>query len=434
MRVRRSVAAGSGTSVGVAWVIAAALATAALATGEPAPAVAVPEPGDLALRYYRTGNLLWIARRAVEIALWLGIAGLGISARLRALASRIAGAHARLRWPVFLVLLAALVFALELPLDFYAGFVRPHAYGLSNQTLSKWATDHATAAAVALAGALLFLWVPYALARRTRRWWLYTGLLALPFQLFVVFVQPIWIAPLFNDFGPMQDRGLEARILSLAERAGIEGARVFEVDKSVDTRTLNAYVTGVLGTHRIVLWDTLLAKLEPDEVLFVMGHEMGHYVLRHVAKGVAAATLLALALLFCVDRAARALLPRLGPRAGLDGITDPATLPLLLGLLAAFSLVATPVGLAFSRHLEHEADRFGLEITRGSRPAATAFVKLMQENLGNPWPGPWFRLFRASHPPLGERVEFANGYRPWETGAPLRYGDRFRGDDPPATE
>ncbi len=91
-------------------------------------------------------------------------------------------------------------------------------------------------------------------------------------------VMPIWIDPLFNKFGPMKDKALERRILDLAERAGIEGSRVFEVEKSVDTRAMNAYVTGVFGTKRIVLWDTLLAKLDAPEVLTVMGHEMGHYV------------------------------------------------------------------------------------------------------------------------------------------------------------
>ena len=92
----------------------------------------------------------------------------------------------------------------------------------------------------------------------------------------IILVSPIWIAPLFNDFGPMKDKALETEILALAERASIEGSRVFEVDKSVDTKTVSAYVTGFAGTKRIVLWDTIIDRLENDELLFVMGHEMGH--------------------------------------------------------------------------------------------------------------------------------------------------------------
>ena len=122
--------------------------------------------------------------------------------------------------------------------------------------------------------------------RSPRRWWLYTSLLSLPVMVFVILLEPIWIAPLFNRFGPMKDKQLEARILALAQRAGIEGGRVFEVDKSVDTKMLNAYVTGLLGSKRIVLWDTLLAKMDSRQVLFVVAHEMGHYVLHHVLLGI----------------------------------------------------------------------------------------------------------------------------------------------------
>jgi Zn-dependent protease with chaperone function len=131
--------------------------------------------------------------------------------------------------------------------------------------------------------AVSVLWVPYLLLRRSpRRWWLWTSLAAVPFLILMLLVQPVLIAPLFDDFGPMQDKALEARILALAERAGIDGGQVFEVNKSADTDAVNAYVGGLFGTQRIVLWDTLLARLAPAQVLVVMGHEMGHFVLGHI--------------------------------------------------------------------------------------------------------------------------------------------------------
>ena len=188
---------------------------------------------------------------------------------------------------LYVVLYLAIVFVIDLPLAYYEGFVRQHAYGLSNQTLAKWLGDSLKGLAVEMAVGFAFAWVPYLLlARAPRRWWLYTALLSVPFLFVTVLVKPIWIDPLFNDFGPMKNKALERSILDLASRAGIEGSRVFEVDKSVDTNAVNAYVTGVFGTKRIVLWDTLIARLDEKELLFVMAHEMGHYVLGHVVRSI----------------------------------------------------------------------------------------------------------------------------------------------------
>ena len=224
----------------------------------------------------------------------------------------------------------------------------------------------------------------------------------------------------------MHDKALETRILALADRAGIEGSRVFEVNKSVDTKTLNAYVAGLWQTKRIVLWDTIIARMDDRELLFVMGHEMGHYVLGHVWQLVALSSLLILVLLYAAYKTMGAIVARWGHRFGFSDIADVASLPLLLLVTSVFSLAIAPAQLALTRHLEHEADRFGLEITQTNHSAGTAFVKLQQDALANPWPGPLFKLWRASHPPLGERIEFSNDYHPWREGAPMRYAARFR--------
>jgi Zn-dependent protease with chaperone function len=272
------------------------------------------------------------------------------------------------------------------------------------------------------------LWVPYRLLRKApRRWWLMTSACTVPFIVFLQLVQPIWIDPLFNEFGPMKDKALETDILALAQRAGIEGSRVFEVNKSVDTKAVNAYVTGFLDTKRIVLWDTLLAKLARDEVLFVMGHEMGHYLLGHVWKLILVMSAIVLVTLYAVHRGAQAVMARFRDRFGFTELADVASLPLLLLFFQVSTLVLMPPILALSRHFERESDRFGLELVRHNRAAATAFVKLQHENLGNPRPGWVYTLWRASHPPLAERIEFCNTYRPWATGEPLRSPDRGRG-------
>jgi Zn-dependent protease with chaperone function len=271
------------------------------------------------------------------------------------------------------------------------------------------------------------LWVPYLLlARSPKRWWLYTAMLAVPFIVLVQLAQPVWIDPLFNKFGPMKDKALEAQILQLADRAGIEGGRVFEVAKSEDTKALNAYVNGFGSTKRIVLWDTILKALDRRQLMVVMGHEMGHYVLQHVWQLIAMASLSILVLLYAVYRLSGALIERYEARFGFSTLADIASLPLILLLASAVSLVTDPLGLAFARHVEHEADRFALEITHDNHAAATAFVILQQENLGVPRPGRVYTWFRESHPPLGERIDFSNDYRPWESGQPQVYANRFK--------
>jgi STE24 endopeptidase len=388
--------------------------------------VAVPPATPTALRYYTSGNRLWVLDQVVSIALLAAILFTGLSAKLRSLAQRIGR-----RWfftiVVYFALFTVLTFLITLPLTYYEEFVRQHEYGLSNQTLQKWWTDSLTAVAVTCVAGGLFLWVPYLLLRKSpRRWWLYTAAAAIPFIVFANLVAPIWIAPLFNKFEPMRDKALEARIIALAERAGIEGGRVFEVNKSVDTKMLNAYVAGVWHTKRIVLWDTIIARMDDRELLFVMGHEMGHYVLGHVWQLVVVMSLLILVLLYAAYKTMGSMVARWAERFGFSELSDIASLPLLLLVTSVFSLLIAPAQLALTRHLEHEADRFALEITQTNHSAGTAFVKLQEDALGNPWPGPLFKLWRASHPPLGERIEFSNAYHPWQSGAPLRYGDRFR--------
>jgi STE24 endopeptidase len=388
--------------------------------------VMVPEPTPLALSYYRSGNVLWGVGTVLSLVLPALLLWTGWSARLRTLGLRFGR-----RWlpslMIYALLFTGVMALLGLPFSFYIGFVRQHAYGLSNQTLEKWLTDWMKGVLVSGIGLATVLWIPYLLLRKSpRRWWLYAGLATIPVTTVLFIVSPILIDPLFNEFGPLRDQALEQRILALARRAGIPESRVFEVNKSIDTKRVNAYVTGVGRTKRIVLWDTLLDKLESDQVAFVVAHEMGHFVLRHVLALIALAAVLALTSLYLIHRVAGRLIRRFGHRFGFSQLSDPASLPLLILLATAVSLITTPLVLAFTRHQEHEADRFALELTRDNRGAATAFVRLQEENLAVPRPGMLFMLWRGSHPALGERVDFANQYRPWERGEPLRYREYFR--------
>ncbi|MBW8874084.1 MAG: M48 family metallopeptidase [Acidobacteria bacterium] len=404
---------------------AAASSTATAASG-PSQPVPVPQPSDKAMQYYRSGNMLWVVETLWGFAVPALLLFSGFSARMRDAARKV-GRNWFFTLVVYGLLFTLVTFVLDLPLAWYQDFVRQHAYGLSDQTAGKWWSDAFTGLAIGCIAAALTLWLPYLLLRWSpRRWWLYTGLAAIPLIVVVLIVTPIWIAPRFNKFGPMKDKALESQILALADRAGIEGSRVYEVDKSVDTKTVNAYVTGVFGTKRIVLWDTTLHRLDKPEVLYVMGHEMGHYVLGHVPQLVALASLLVVFGLWVIHRTAGGLIARYRDRFGFVQLSDVASLPLIALLFSLVTFVLSPALLAFTRHTEHEADRFGLEITRDNHDCATAFVKLQEQNLSNPRPGLLYKLWRSDHPPLGERIDFCNEYRPWEKGEPLKYGDLIR--------
>jgi STE24 endopeptidase len=407
----------------------AAAQTAAVAppAADASGPVPVPPPSDKAVQYYRSGNVLWVISTLWGLFVPMLLLFTGLSAKMRD-AARAIGRNWFFTVALYGILFVAVTTLLSLPLDYYSGFVRPHAYGLSDQAAAKWWRDTITGVIIGCGAAFLLLWFPYLLLRKSpRRWWLYSGLAVIPVLAVVLFITPIWIEPLFNKFGPMKDKVLEGQILALADRAGIEGGRVYEVNKSVDTKTVNAYVTGFLSTKRIVLWDTILAKLNPRQVLFVMGHEMGHYVLGHVWQLILLGSMIALFGAWVIFLTAGELIARYRARFGFDDLADVASLPLITLLFSLVSLVLTPAILSFGRHVEHEADRFGLEITRDNYDCATAFVKLQQENLGMPRPSLFIKLWRYDHPPLGERIDFCNEYRPWEKGEPLKYGDKIRG-------
>ncbi|MGZ5433922.1 MAG: M48 family metallopeptidase [Thermoanaerobaculia bacterium] len=305
---------------------------------------------------------------------------------------------------LFIVALAILDF----PLAYYSGFHVPRQFDLSEQTFGSWMNDMLKGLAVNLAilmplGALALLAM-----RRVKRWWLALWLGSIPVILTAVILQPIVLDPIFNKFEPLADQVLRQKLLDLASRAGIEGGRVYEVNKSKQTKTMNAYVNGIGPTARIVMWDTLLAKLNHDEVLAVMGHEMGHYVMKDVWKGLAFSLALSLFVFF----AGQKIIERGLPRFGLATAGDPAALPWVLLVFGAIGFLLTPVGAAYSRYGEHQADKFSLELTHLNEPMATAFRKMAEDSKRDPSPHPFIKYWRYTHPPIAERIPFALSYRP----------------------
>ncbi|HXH39419.1 MAG TPA: M48 family metallopeptidase [Thermoanaerobaculia bacterium] len=369
------------------------------------------------IRHTRINEALYFIDVVYGIAILLVILGVGWSARMRDLAAR------HVRWSfvaamLYFVLLSLVTAALTFPLDFYGGFVVPHQFDLTNQSFGGWLGDLAKEFGVNLAigapiAALALLGI-----RLIRRWWLVLWLGSIPLVILGVLATPLFIDPLFNDFRPLRDAPLRQALLDEAARAGIEKSRVYEVDKSKQTKEMNAYVTGIGPSARIVLWDTLLAKLDRDEILAVMGHEMGHYVLKHLWQGIAFGIAISFLGFLVAQRLFEWGLARWGARWRTDARGDPAALPWLLAVGSLLAFLLSPVYSGYSRHVEHQADVFGLELTHRNEAMASSFVKFAEDSKADPRPPRLIEWWFYSHPSLGRRIDFVLAYKPWEKGQP----------------
>lgn len=347
----------------------------------------------------------------------------GLSAKMRDIAHNM-GKRRYVRMLVFFVLYTIVGFLFTFPLTWYDGFAVEHQFGLSNHTFGGWLREEMIGLMVGIVffGVVPLLSLAYmAIEKSPRRWWLWMGLGAIPVIIIGTFIQPMLIDPLTNKFKPLSDVELRTEILDLAAKAGIPGRNVYEVDKSAQTKKFNAYVNGFGASQRIVLWDTTLKGMTHDEILYVVGHEIGHYVLGHIWKGIAFFSCLFMLLLFLTAGIMRWTVDRFGGRWGFSELHNVASLPLLLTVVNLLSLFAQPAIYAYTRGIETQSDVYGLEITRDNDAAARAFLKLGSQNKSNPDPSPFVKVMLYSHPPDSERAQLALTYRPWEEGKPNKY-------------
>lgn len=388
-------------------------------TSQPPPAhrrlqpVVTPEM----LRHSRLQDVLYF----VDVAYGLGVLLLVLRSRLSARLRDIAERAVRNRFfsgALYVVLLVIATTLLSLPLTVYADYIVPHQFDLTNQSLGSWIVDQLKGLGVgivlsAIAGGLVLFAI-----RRFRRWWIAAWLGSIPLILLGILAAPLLIDPVFNKFEPLRDPVLRNDLVAEASRAGIENSRVYQVDKSKQTKTMNAYVTGIGPSARIVLWDTLLAKLDHDEILAVMGHEMGHYVMRHLWLGIGFSVLVSFFGFWIGQTAYEWGVRRWGSRWSVRDTRDAAALPWLLIVSSVITFLISPMTSGFSRHLEHQADIFGLELTHLNEPMASAFVKFAEDSKSDPRPPRFIEWWRYSHPSLGRRIDFVLSYKPWERGEP----------------
>ena len=318
-------------------------------------------------------------------------------------------------WPARTAAYSAIVLTLLAlvgwPLGFWTGYAHEHAWSLSTQTAGGWLSDRLKALAVNLVlGTGVLLGLVAAVHAWPAAWPLVVGAAAAALTLALAFLAPVVLEPLFNRFRPLADPELHARLLELAEQAGVPVRRVLVADAGRRTRKLNAYVSGLGHSRRIVVYDTLLAGADRRELQLVVAHELGHRRARHVARGTVLG--MAGAVVFVVVAWALLRWPALRSAISAAGPGDPRVVPFLLLLGSALGLLTSPFGAAISRRWERQADAFSLALTRDLHTFESTHRRLALANLSDLDPPRAFYLAWFSHPTAPERIAAARALRP----------------------
>ena len=312
--------------------------------------------------------------------------------------------------PAFVFIFGGIYSLINLPLGYYSGFVLPHRFGQSNQTLQDWIIDQLKGLAIGAPLGLILLELLYLALRVTGDlWWLWAAAGMLVFSVLLSNLAPILIMPLFNKYVPLgeEHKELAERLLALAKRANTKVRGVFKFDMSKRTKSANAALTGIGNTRRIVLGDTLINEFSTDEIETVLAHELGHHVHRDIPLLItfgAVSTALSLYLASLVLNWATAYF-------GFSAPADIAAFPALSLIFGAYGLVTMPISNAVSRWREKMADDYALQATGKNEAFASAFTRLANQNLGEIDPEKWVVFMFYSHPPLGERIEKARNWK-----------------------
>ncbi len=352
--------------------------------------------------YFEGGYWLILWDFVVGAVVYLILLGTGLSARMRNSAERMT-ANATLQSAIYWVEFIVLVSIIELPWSIYEGFVREHSYGLSNLTFGSWLGEQTKGLLIALVLGAIVIAVLYAIIRRLQRtWWVWGAIVVIAFSFFGAVIAPVVLTPIFNSPKKLTDQRVVAPILRLARQNGIDAKDVWEIDASKQSKRISANVSGALGTERITLNDNLLNRASLEEIEAVMGHEMGHYVLNHVYKGLIEVGILIVIGFAVVSWLFERLRVRYERSWKVRGIADPAGLPLVALLFSAYFFVITPVLNTIVRTQEYEADVFGLNTARQPDGFAQIAIKLSEYRKLDP--GPWEERIFYDHPSGRTRI------------------------------
>ena len=417
-------------------------ASAATPVAQTTPAAAQANPATQTTQYtlppdklakskalYDLRGKLRIIDTAYSLLVLLALLALGIAAKYRDWAERVSK-YRFVQALIFVPLFVLTLTVLGLPMDAYQQHIS-REYGLSVQSWGSWFGDVLKGQLVSLIILTFAIWgITNLICKSPRRWWFYTWLVAVPFVIFLIFLAPLVIDPLFNKFEPLDKSNpqLVDAIEQVTKRGGLEipRDRMFLMKASEKVTTLNAYVTGFGPSKRVVVWDTTIKNATTPETLFVFGHEMGHYVLNHIVIGIAATAVGLFIGFYLLYAIANWAFPRFQQRWHMRELSDWAAVPMLFLIFSLLNLISQPIGSTFSRQLEHNADVYGLEVTHGINPnsqeaAAHAFQVLGELSLSYPYPSKFVVFWYADHPPIRDRVPFAHNYDPWSKGEQPKY-------------
>lgn len=309
----------------------------------------------------------------------------------------------------FVLIFGGIYFLIDLPLGYYSGFVLPHRYDLSTQTLKGWISDLVKSMMLGGVLGLLVIEIIYFVLRVSPDlWWLWAGLILLFFSVILTNLAPVLLMPLFYKFIPLEEEhaDLVDRLMRLAEHAGTHVRGVYQFDMSRRTKQANAAIAGLGNTRRIILGDTLIKEFSADEVETILAHELGHQVHRDIPIGILVESVITVGGLYLASMGLA-----WGVEVfGFEGVADIAALPLFGLVMGAYGLLTMPLGNAFSRWRERRADQYALQATGNGQAYASALTRLANQNLAEADPEPWVEILLYSHPALSKRIAMAESY------------------------
>ncbi len=363
----------------------------------------------LSEEYSKIRNLLFFLSTPFEWLLYIFVLLTGLSGAFKKWAGQ-SSKFKIVQVAIYTFWLSLFAYAVTFPLS-YISHSLSKSYNISTQSFPSWMKDELIDFWINFGTMLIIVAVVYWLMSKSqKRWWLYAWLLSVPFTLFIMFLQPVVIDPLYNDFYPLKDKQLEAKILDLASQANIPAEHVFEVNMAEKTNSLNAYVTGIGANSRIVLWDTTLNRLTDDQILFIMAHEMAHYVEKHLYIGIAGYLLLSLLGLYLVARLMNIVVAKWGEVLRIPRVNDIRSFPLFLLLLSVLMFAASPFSNLVSRYQELRADKYAIEMTENIDAGVKTFQELSRAGLSQVNPPLLVKIFRYGHPTMLERISMLEEY------------------------
>lgn len=359
--------------------------------------------------YYTGGYWLQLWNLLLGLAVAVLMMSGRRAARVRDWAQRVGKGPVRRDMLVGAVYVAAST-VLTLPLAVYEGWWREQAYGMSTQTLLAWFGEAVMIQAINLVLMALVVAGLYALMRRAgARWWIWGTAAGMAVLITIVAISPVFIEPLFNTYKPVEDGPVKTAVLQMAHANGVPVDNVYVFDASRQTTRVSANVSGLFGTAAVRLNDNLLRRTSEPEIRAVMGHELGHYVMNHIAKTMAMLTLVLFVGFATVQWLLGRLLARCAATTGVSRVDDVAGLPMLMAVFSVFFALATPINNSITRVQEAEADQFGLNLSREPHGFAEAQLRLVEYRKADPGSVEEFIFFH--HPSTRHRVYGAMRWR-----------------------